>query len=200
MASSFTARAPGRANVLISPCEIAPIFDPKGPIETHPAFRSYNAIWDTGATNTVINQRVVDECGLKPVGMTLSRDANETRNCEVYLVNLKLLNGILFPVHRVTKQNLAGADALIGMDIIGVGDFAVTSEMGKTVFSFRVPSEECIDFCAAKKGIPTVGSIHPHRNDPCPCGSGKKYKNCHGSPTGPPQPSPEPPNVPPISN
>jgi preprotein translocase subunit SecA len=23
---------------------------------------------------------------------------------------------------------------------------------------------------------PTVG-----RNDPCPCGSGKKYKKCHGS-------------------
>jgi len=20
----------------------------------------------------------------------------------------------------------------------------------------------------------------PGRNDPCPCGSGKKYKNCHG--------------------
>jgi preprotein translocase subunit SecA len=24
-------------------------------------------------------------------------------------------------------------------------------------------------------GIPPVG-----RNDPCPCGSGKKYKQCHG--------------------
>jgi preprotein translocase subunit SecA len=23
--------------------------------------------------------------------------------------------------------------------------------------------------------VPRVG-----RNDPCPCGSGKKYKNCHG--------------------
>jgi preprotein translocase subunit SecA len=23
--------------------------------------------------------------------------------------------------------------------------------------------------------VPKVG-----RNDPCPCGSGKKYKNCHG--------------------
>jgi preprotein translocase subunit SecA len=23
------------------------------------------------------------------------------------------------------------------------------------------------------------------RNQPCPCGSGKKYKNCHGAPTGP---------------
>jgi preprotein translocase subunit SecA len=21
------------------------------------------------------------------------------------------------------------------------------------------------------------------RNDPCPCGSGKKYKKCHGAPT-----------------
>jgi preprotein translocase subunit SecA len=28
---------------------------------------------------------------------------------------------------------------------------------------------------AAKPAAPTVG-----RNDPCPCGSGKKYKNCHG--------------------
>jgi len=24
------------------------------------------------------------------------------------------------------------------------------------------------------------------RNDPCPCGSGKKYKNCHGRPGAPP--------------
>ena len=24
------------------------------------------------------------------------------------------------------------------------------------------------------------------RNDPCPCGSGKKYKNCHGATTGAP--------------
>jgi preprotein translocase subunit SecA len=24
----------------------------------------------------------------------------------------------------------------------------------------------------------------PARNAPCPCGSGKKYKKCHGSPAG----------------
>jgi preprotein translocase subunit SecA len=28
---------------------------------------------------------------------------------------------------------------------------------------------------AIKRGNPRVG-----RNDPCPCGSGKKYKQCHG--------------------
>ena len=29
-----------------------------------------------------------------------------------------------------------------------------------------------------KKSIPTAGKVG--RNDPCPCGSGKKYKKCHG--------------------
>ena len=31
------------------------------------------------------------------------------------------------------------------------------------------------------RSAPKVG-----RNDPCPCGSGKKYKKCHGSEGGPP--------------
>jgi len=31
-------------------------------------------------------------------------------------------------------------------------------------------------------GIPTVHrEEHPGRNDPCSCGSGKKYKKCHGA-------------------
>ncbi|GGD11006.1 preprotein translocase subunit SecA [Pontibacillus salipaludis] len=31
-----------------------------------------------------------------------------------------------------------------------------------------------------KKRKPVVKTDHVKRNDPCPCGSGKKYKNCHG--------------------
>lgn len=31
-----------------------------------------------------------------------------------------------------------------------------------------------------KKKMPIVRKMHVGRNDPCPCGSGKKYKNCHG--------------------
>ncbi|NUJ33072.1 SEC-C domain-containing protein, partial [Pseudoalteromonas sp. 2103] len=27
---------------------------------------------------------------------------------------------------------------------------------------------------------PYVKKVNVGRNDPCPCGSGKKYKNCHG--------------------
>jgi preprotein translocase subunit SecA len=29
----------------------------------------------------------------------------------------------------------------------------------------------------------TVTGSEPARNAPCPCGSGKKYKKCHGAPT-----------------
>ena len=31
------------------------------------------------------------------------------------------------------------------------------------------------------KKKPKVKQIDIGRNDPCPCGSGKKYKNCHGN-------------------
>ncbi len=34
---------------------------------------------------------------------------------------------------------------------------------------------------AAQKVVVTPGKKEPGRNDPCPCGSGKKYKRCHGS-------------------
>ncbi len=29
-------------------------------------------------------------------------------------------------------------------------------------------------------GAPAPPAAGPGRNDPCPCGSGKKYKKCHG--------------------
>jgi preprotein translocase subunit SecA len=32
-------------------------------------------------------------------------------------------------------------------------------------------------------GRATRGAAAPSRNSPCPCGSGRKYKHCHGAPT-----------------
>lgn len=32
----------------------------------------------------------------------------------------------------------------------------------------------------ARKATPVTVEDEPGRNDPCPCGSGKKYKKCHG--------------------
>ena len=33
-------------------------------------------------------------------------------------------------------------------------------------------------------GAAPAAATEPARNRPCPCGSGKKFKQCHGSPTG----------------
>ncbi|HWN34338.1 MAG TPA: SEC-C metal-binding domain-containing protein, partial [Pseudonocardia sp.] len=37
---------------------------------------------------------------------------------------------------------------------------------------------------AAPAGSGAGGSTEPARNQPCPCGSGRKYKHCHGTRTG----------------
>jgi SEC-C motif domain protein len=34
---------------------------------------------------------------------------------------------------------------------------------------------------AQVKGVPVTKAAIPGRNDPCSCGSGKKYKKCHGA-------------------
>jgi len=84
---------------------------------------------------------------------------------------------------KVTRGEIHGdVDVLIGMDIISQGDLAVTNFMGKTAFSFRIPSLECIDFVrsAPKEQGPGSPLVQAGRNDPCPCGSGKKYKHCCG--------------------
>jgi preprotein translocase subunit SecA len=36
------------------------------------------------------------------------------------------------------------------------------------------------DFREMQKATPVRVEQKIGRNDPCPCGSGKKYKNCHG--------------------
>ena len=115
----------------------------------------FNAIWDTGATNSVISQAVVDACGLLPTGMATVHHAGGSSQAETYLVNIGLPQMVVFNGVRVTKAELAGgADMLIGMNIINQGDFAVTNRDGKTKFTFRVPSTGDIDFVAEDRAEP----------------------------------------------
>lgn len=140
--------------------------------------RKYIAIWDTGATNSVISQKVIDECGLRPTGMTRVHSATEIRDCETFYISIFLPNRVVYPFVKVTKGLLKDCDVLIGMDIISTGDFAITQKDGKTTFSFRHPSGEEIDFVNRK--FEPAYSTKISRNSPCPCGSGKKYKKCCG--------------------
>jgi len=171
-------------NVLASDVRISQAFHPPS-TPSPPSHVEFIAIWDTGATNTVITQKVIDDCKLKPIGMAKVNTAQGEMNTPAYLASIVLPNNVCFSQLRVTRGDLVGtADVLIGMDVIGQGDFAVTNKNGKTTFSFRVPSIERIDFVEQRPpgAVPGTSKSLPHigRNDPCPCGSGKKYKRCCG--------------------
>ncbi len=144
---SFTVTARGGLlRVLQTPCQIAQGFDPTG-AGPHPPFVEFQAIWDTGATASVITQAVVDACALKPIGMVQTHGVHGTELSEVYLVNIRLPQGVAFMHIQVTKGKLFGeANVLIGMDIITSGDFSITNKGGVTIFSFRIPSQTHVDF------------------------------------------------------
>jgi len=172
-----------RANVLLCDVYISEPFNSSS-IPKSPNPKKFQAIWDTGATHTAITQKVVQDCNLQPTGMTTVHTAGGEANSPTYLVSIWLPNKICIPQLRVTEANIRGADVLIGMDIVSQGDLAISTKEGKTNLSFRMPSIECIDFVQNQpktmvtsngKALSRVG-----RNDPCPCGSGKKYKRCCG--------------------
>ena len=169
----FTTAYNGIARELKNKVHISSAFDPSATQEVPPK-KEYTAIWDTGATNSVISNKVINECNLKPIGMAKVYHAGGESLQEVFLINIYLPNKLCVTYVRATMGFIPGdSDVLIGMDIIAKGDFAVTNKDNKTVFSFRFPSIECIDF--VKGHTPKIG-----RNDPCYCGSNKKFKHCHG--------------------
>lgn len=141
-------------------------------------------LWDTGASNSCISKRVAEELGLSQTGIIRTFTAAGPSRTKTYIVNIGLPNFVQIPMVQVSEATLNGFDVLIGMDIISLGDFSITNVGGKTVFSFRIPSTTKIDYVQEDRDKQKIGSAHkpkkPGRNDPCPCGSGKKYKNCHG--------------------
>ena len=107
---------------------------------------SGKGIWDTGATGSAITSEVAKKLGLKPITMTDVHTAGGIRACNVYMVDLLLPNDILVSNVQVTEADMTSNDVLIGMDIITLGDFAITNFGGKTRFSFSIPSTRTIDF------------------------------------------------------
>lgn len=178
----FTATCPGRANVLVTSVHINdPLVSPlPNPITFDKEKNLYQAIWDTGATNTCISDKVVADFSFQPIGVVQVMGAAGMKVQNQYIIDLLLPNGVVFQGITVTGCQISGAELLIGMDIIGSGDFAVTLKEGKTVFSYRHPNNGCIDFVDLQNHA-DIAILNPGgRNLPCRCGSGKKFKECHG--------------------
>lgn len=106
------------------------------------------AQWDTGATGTCISKEIVTQLGLQPTGMINVQTPSGIGTMNKYMINLILNNEVKIMNLAVMDSEIGnqGIDVLIGMDIISIGDFAVSNYDGKTQFSFRIPSQEHVEY------------------------------------------------------
>lgn len=151
---------------------------------------STKGIWDTGATNSVITKSAASALGLVPIGMASVNGVHGVKIVPVYHVSITLNNEKISLETNVTEcEELSGTHdtgMLIGMNIIGMGDFAISNFNGETTMTFRVPSIEKIDYVQEISEHNRMAKLHDiqvahgTREDKCPCKSGKAWKNCHG--------------------
>ncbi len=175
-ARCFTTGYSGRSLRLLNDVVIA---TSQGNIKT-------KAQWDTGASGTCIAQELAEQLQLISTGRKKVKTPSGESEFNTYCVDLILPSNVGIrdvPVmgSEIGKQ---GIGVLIGMDIIGLGDFAISNYKGCTQFSFRIPSLSNADFgkniANGYKQEPIIKDKKIMPNDPCPCGSGKKYKQCCG--------------------
>ena len=122
-----------------------------------------NGLWDTGATGSAITKSMASALGLVSFGKRKVRGVHGVKETDVYYVNITLNNKNITLKANVTECDELSSDnsigLLIGMNIITMGDFAVTNYQGNTTMTFRVPSQQKIDFVSgmnnAKKNATT---------------------------------------------
>ncbi len=107
-----------------------------------------------------IRQTIISR--LFKVRIQLSPEALEARQRAEEAARMNALN----TRHDETGQNFGGREAESHFN----GDAARRQAAGGAMQQHRQGASVTV-----RRTIPKVG-----RNDPCPCGSGKKYKNCHG--------------------
>lgn len=118
---------------------------------------------------TCISQNVVKQLNLVSSGRKPIHTPSGSKIVCSYMVDILLPNKVIIPDVMVCDSDIGdqGLDMLIGMNIIAQGDFAVTNDQGKTVFSFCLPPRKPIDYVAQVKVEQTIGSLH---------GKGKRKK------------------------
>lgn len=117
-------------------------------IESENNVMPVTAQWDTGATGSCISYDVVKSLNLIPISKKDIQTPSGRGIANQYLVNL-ILNKEVRIINLPVIDSCIGSQGigiLIGMDIISLGDFAVSNYMGNTFFSFRMPSQENIEY------------------------------------------------------
>jgi hypothetical protein len=181
---AFTVKSSGLANRIVTEVKVTATYDPQNPPVPAPTVHSTSGLWDTGATGSCISKSLAGVLGLTPIGATMVSHAGGSESKNTYLINIHLPNYVALAGVLVAEfEETAQFGVIIGMDVIGKGDFSITNYNNQTWASFRIPSVQGIDYVQEANKINFLGT---GRNDPCPCGkkdqNGKsvKFKRCHG--------------------
>lgn len=134
------------ADNITSHCVIMPGHNDFSELKEPRYCETESALWDTGATNTIISQMIVEELKLTPIKQAAISGIGGVVNSNVYKVNLYFDNKVAFKNIEVLASDLEDCTVIIGMDLINQGDFAITNKDEETWFSFRMPSLEHLSF------------------------------------------------------
>jgi len=104
---AFTVQYDRRVGQLLVKVALSEAFDPKSGLPPPPT-QEFLAIWDTGASGSAINSKVVAALNLKPIGMSQMHTAGGIGHTNNYLVNVHLPNRVAFSGLRVAEVTLLG--------------------------------------------------------------------------------------------
>ena len=135
---AFTTKIDGLAKVLRNEAQIT----------ANGQSQKVSALWDTGATRSCVSTKVATDLNLISTGKNLIKTPSGQKEVNTYLVDIGLPNNVNIKDLIVCDSDIGdqGLDMLIGMDIIGLGDFSVSNYLGKTTFSVRIPSKKTTDY------------------------------------------------------
>lgn len=114
----------------------------------HPRRVRCVAVWDTGATGTMISEKVANDLHLVPCGHTNITGVHGTEKAKQYKIDLSFSNGFVMPDICVAEaSNGGGFDVLVGMDIIGNGALFINgaSTPDGVLVEFAYPTDLAIN-------------------------------------------------------
>ncbi len=140
-------------------------------------------ISDGRHTMTVsVNLAKAYETGSREVGKTLSKNIILYQIDEHWKEHLREMDDLKQSVQNASYEQ---KDPVVVYKLESYNLFASMLEsLNQDVLSFLlrafVPLRDASEQPEQKANTPVKADKRIGRNDPCPCGSGKKYKNCHG--------------------
>ena len=112
-----------------------------------------------------------EDLKLVPIGKQIVATPTGSKEVDTFCVDTMLPNNVNFEGIIVIDSEIGSQTAggepigmLVGMDIIGRGDFAVTNHNGRTIFTYRCPSVGSIDFVNQLVMKNKIGTPHGKGN------------------------------------